>query len=256
MNGSVLQRRAMFLARLAAATLLASAAGCSSEVPAPNQFATSTDGTGAQDAGGLGDAGALADGRALDAAQPPDATKTADTGAADAGAADTGAVDAGGSPTCFEALDCLLKKKLWKPGDTLPTTGDCMSGIEDSEAMEADALLGCVKTACKTEFDAFYEGTQAQLPALYACMIEQCSKPIAVCVGGEGKATCVESLQCMQKCTPLDDTCTLPCLKSTTPYQSQKTGGVLECIFKDCKLATLSLCPVLQTCGAQCYLGG
>ncbi len=206
-------------------------AACSGDVPSGAEFALDT-GSAVADSGSIGDA---------------DTQTTADS---------TVVLDASGSPSCHAALDCLLQKKLWKPGDALPKSGDCMAGIKDDQAMEIDALLGCVKTVCKTEFDAFYAGTAAQLPAVYGCMIEQCAEPLVVCVGGEGASTCLESLQCMQQCSPTDASCTVPCLQATTPYQSKKLGGVMACIFKDCTLAGLPACSVLQTCGAQCVLGG
>ena len=213
--------------------------GCSGGVPEANAFAG--------DATAQDDTATALDSAPADSA-PADSATTPDSGAVSDIAAN--------APSCHVALACLLKQKLWKPGQPVPKTGDCMAGVEDDQAMEIDALLGCVKTTCKSEFDAFYDGTEAQLPALYGCMIERCSQSLSECVGGEGKANCLESLQCMQKCSPLDEACTLPCLKNSTPYQSKKLGGVLACIFKDCTLSGLATCGVLQSCGAQCVLGG
>ena len=243
-------------ALLAACWALPSA--CSNAVPDSSQFVTA-DGVSGADTGTLADAGpAVTD---ISAAGSEDATPiasdsavVADGGPVDAGAPDAGPTDtAAKGATCYEALNCLLEKKQWRPGKPPPKDGTCMAGMVDEEAMQSDALVGCVQTACKAEFDAWDTAGATKLDQLFGCMIEKCTEPLATCVGGEGQKSCADAVKCLQACPPLDKTCTVPCMQPTSPYQSTKTGKLLACFFKTCTLATLATCAKDQNCAiAHC----
>ena len=222
-------------------------AACGNSVPDSSQFGAA-DTANSGDGGGLGDSAVTAD----SSGGPSDSSPT-DAGPIDAGTSDAGAPDAGASPTCFEALNCLLEKKQWTPGKAPPKDGSCMAGMVDDEAMQSDALVGCVQTTCKTEFDAWDKGGAGQLNSLYGCMIEKCAEPLATCVGGEGDKNCADAVKCLQACPPLDKECTVPCMRPTSAYQSKKTGKLLACVFQKCTLATLTTCPIDQSCAiAHC----
>jgi hypothetical protein len=117
---------------------------------------------------------------------------------------------------------------------------------------QVDALLACVDEKCKAEFDAFDQGGAGELGLLYLCLIEKCSSPAAVCIGGEGTGDCGEALYCMSACSPLDQGCTVPCLQATSEEQSQKTGKFLQCVFETCTLQTLPVCDIPTSCVLKC----
>ena len=121
-------------------------AACSSSVPDSSQFG-SADGVGGTDVGFQADITAAG----------TDSAVAADAGPVDAGPADVAVAGA----TCYAALNCLLEKKQWRPGKAPPKDGTCMAGMEDEETMQSDALVGCVQTACKAQFDAWDSGGAA-----------------------------------------------------------------------------------------------
>lgn len=144
------------------------------------------------------------------------------------------------SPTCFEALQCLMDKKEWAVGDEIPQD-DCTGNMSEEQTMETDALLGCMSAQCQSEYDAWRSAGPgaAELDALYACLIGFCARTIAVCVGGNGTGDCADALYCLNLCSgPQDMECNLGCLENTSDYQSGKTGDFLECIVGECPFAT------------------
>lgn len=249
----------------AVAAALLGSTGCGQDVPPSSEF-------GSADSGAGGDLGSLSDTTVGDAGSDDVGTTfvgpATDAGVADAsgGAKDAGAPakdtaasqDAGGSPTCYEALNCLLEKKEWTPSKPPPEDGACMKGMVESETKQADELVACVHTECKTQFEAWESGGPTELNALYGCMIEKCALPLAVCVGGEGDKKCGEAVKCLQACPPLDKTCTVPCLRPTTDYESEKTGKILACVLKKCPLDTLATCKPDSGCIVHCmsFIGG
>jgi hypothetical protein len=159
-------------------------------------------------------------------------------------------------PTCFEALDCLVQKKEWTVGSPFPE-GDCTEGMSEEQTAEMDALLLCVAESCQANYDAWLAASPGgpELGLLYGCLIESCSKTIAVCVGGGGGGDCGDALYCLKDCaSPMDQECSLACLGNTTDTQSAKTGSFLECVFKSCTLQEFSMCgmDVFMGCGLFC----
>jgi hypothetical protein len=144
------------------------------------------------------------------------------------------------SPTCFEALECLMNKKEWKVGEEFPD-GECTDNMTQAQTIETDALLGCMSLECQPEYDGWRAAGPGagELSTLYGCLINSCAKPISVCVGGEGTGDCGDALWCLNDCSnPMDQECNLACLADTDDYQSGKTGDFLECIFAECPFTT------------------
>ena len=146
-----------------------------------------------------------------------------------------GGEDAAEGPSCHQALQCLVDMKNWKPG--MPADpAVCVEEISETESDQAGALLECVEEKCGLEFDAWDESErEGDLSALYGCMIERCAVPITVCVGGEGKKTCLNVLICLAACDdPLDVDCNLGCLKQADDTQAQKVGEAVQCAMDEC----------------------
>ena len=161
-------------------------------------------------------------------------------------AADLSAEEVAQGKNCYEALTCLTEYKEWTPGTSLPET-PCLEGIEEPEMIQVDGVNGCMHQQCNDEFEAWKAGGAGDESLLYLCLIEKCSDPSAVCIGGQGEDTCADALKCMAKCQPLDQECTVPCLVETSDYQSEKTGKFLECVFASCALSDLGNCSDVQT---------
>ena len=106
-----------------------------------------------------------------------------------------------------------------------------------AQAIETDALLGCMSTECQPQYDAWRAAGPGapELGILYGCLINSCAKAISVCVGGGGTGDCGDALWCLNDCAgPTDEACNLACLADTDDYQSGKTGDFLDCIFAEC----------------------
>lgn len=177
----------------------------------------------------------------------------------DASSGDTPAEAFPSGPTCYDALYCLMDLKNWTPGK--PTTAtDCTKNISVYEMGQIDALLSCVDASCVKEFEAWEEGGSTELALLYACMIDFCSEPAAVCIGGHGEVDCGEAIKCLMGCSPLDTDCTIPCLKNTSQNidhpeldHSVKTGKTLDCVLKECGgMEKLPACDYPTKCVLKC----
>ena len=152
---------------------------------------------------------------------------------------------------CYEAITCLTEYKEWTPGAALPET-PCLEGIEEEEMIQVDGVNDCMHQECNDELEAWKVGGAGEESILYLCLIEKCSNPSSVCIGGQGEDTCADALKCMALCQPLDEECTVPCLVETSDYQSEKTGKFLECLFASCALSELGNCYEVQTtCAMQ-----
>ncbi|MBM4372111.1 MAG: hypothetical protein FJ098_10685 [Deltaproteobacteria bacterium] len=158
----------------------------------------------------------------------------------------------GPGPTCFEGLTCLVDLKNWRGGG-LPERSDCLVGMGSGEMDGVDAVLGCVDAFCTAEFEAFEEGGDLELGALYLCIMERCAEPAASCIGGHGQDDCGDALWCLAGCNPFAQLCTTGCLESTSPDQAEKTGRFLQCVFDACALEDLgSTCDVPTACALKC----
>ena len=238
------------LVLLACGVVAGSLQGCAKDTPDDQAFSTA-DTAAPADSGAVGDAVAAAD-----TGDPDSAGNSAGDSAAAADTGPTGNADAdAGTPgkLCGEVLKCVLTAKSWKPGKPVPKDTTCTKGVVGQEATDLDALLGCADKGCVKEVDAWDKGGDAQLPALYACLIDNCANPLAVCVGGQGKGNCGDALKCLNKCTPTDRACTLPCMENTTGAQAIKAGAFLQCVLDGCGgLAKLPACDIPLTCGLKC----
>jgi hypothetical protein len=164
----------------------------------------------------------------------------------------TAEVDAPDGPTCAEGLQCLVDLKNWEPGQPLDQ-GACLEGISDGEMEQVDGLLTCVDDNCIAEFEAFEDGGDTELAALYLCMIDKCATDISVCIGGQGEENCADAIFCLSACNPLDMICTIPCLENTTEEQSEKAGKFLQCALDDCGgMEQLPACDISMACGLKC----
>lgn len=219
--------------------------GCAKDAPPASQFASADALAGSSDAA-LGDAN--------DAASPLD---SGDTGVipVDAGpdgvAADTTDTAEPG-PTCQAALDCLVAKKSWLPGQPPPVTLACTKGMAVGESEQMDAVTACVGQKCAAELGAWEKGGQPELVALHLCLTGKCPVPLSICAGGHGDKTCGDALKCLAGCGALEQACTAACLANTTENQAKKTGAFLECMFLTCKPEQLSTCTPPMQCVLSC----
>ncbi len=169
----------------------------------------------------------------------------------DSTATDVAEVEVVVGKNCYEAMTCLTEFKEWAPGISLPES-PCLEGIEETEMIQVDGVNGCMHQHCNDEFEAWKVGGPGEESLLYLCLIEKCSNPSSVCIGGQGEDTCADALKCMAKCQPMDQECTVPCLVETSDYQSEKTGKFLECVFAECALSDLGDCYDVQSnCAMQ-----
>ena len=214
-------------------------AGCAKETPGGDEFSADTASVDTS-------AGEVA---ALDASARHDAPSASDTSAAP----DTSAPDTSASKSCGQVLQCVLTAKSWQPGKPVPKDIACFNGVAAEATTELDTLLTCADGGCAQQVDAWDKGGDAELAALYACLIDQCPAPLAVCAGGQGKGDCGQALKCLGKCKPTDRACTLPCIADTTPPQASKTGAFLQCVLKACGgLANVPVCDIPLSCGLKC----
>lgn len=223
--------------------LLLPCAACAKDPLPAGQFAAA-DVAATSDAAGLGDGATADDG-------PADSAGGADTAAVDA------AAEVAAGPTCHAALECLIAKKQWQPGQPPPDKAACTKGMSDDEAMQMDAVLGCVDGQCGKELDAWDKGGPPELAVLNQCLMVKCPTPLAVCVGGQGDKTCADAVKCLMGCTTLDKACVTPCLAPTAEKQAQKAGAFLECVLAVCTLDKLATCNPPMSCLLKCpELGG
>lgn len=216
-------------------------AGCAKDAPPASQFASADTSPAGSDA-------ALAD-SAGDTAGPIDSADTAATGPD--GVAET-ADTAQAGPTCQVALDCLVAKKSWQPGQPPPDKLACTKGMAVDESEQMDAVTACVAQKCATELSAWDKGGQPELATLHLCMVGKCPVPLAICAGGHGDETCGDALKCLSGCGALEQACTAACLANTTENQAKKTGTFLECMFLTCKPEQVSTCSPPMQCVMSC----
>ena len=126
----------------------------------------------------------------------------------------------------FEFMSCIASGESGPLG--CPETFKCLEDPKHKDKFQTISLK------C---FGAATINAQKQLASFWACgqepQVDSCLDQIATCFGTNGKATCLQTIQCSEACK--DEVCNFECIGKADKDGQAKLDALSDCAGKNCK---------------------